>query len=193
MPAFSLPSATITAPVSVARSMTALGSNLSCAYQTASARISRPSASVFSTSMVWPDIVVTMSPGRCAFEPGMFSTSATTPTTFAFALRNAIAFIDAGDSGRAAHVALHFVHAGARLQRNAAGIERDALADKRERLRTLRTAIPFDRDERPDAKSPCATPSSAPMPSAPSSPAQECRLRTPIVSRSRRRSAKLSG
>ena len=39
-----------------------------------------------------------------------------------------------GDSGCAAHVALHFVHACARLQRNTAGVEGDAFADECERL-----------------------------------------------------------
>src|SRR3712207_6876511 len=42
-------------PVRVARSIMARGLNLSCVYQSASARTSRPSASVFKTSMVWPD------------------------------------------------------------------------------------------------------------------------------------------
>ena len=45
------------------------------------------------TSTVWPDIVSTTSPGRCAVDDGMFSTSPTTPTALTFALRPARAFI----------------------------------------------------------------------------------------------------
>src|SRR3546814_11047086 len=41
--------------------------------------------------MVWPDIEVTTSPGRCAVPDGMFSTRATTPTALTFALRPASA------------------------------------------------------------------------------------------------------
>ena len=32
--------------------------------------------------MVWPDMLVTMSPGRVALPPGMFSVAGITPTTF---------------------------------------------------------------------------------------------------------------
>ena len=62
----SLPSATMIAPVRVARSIMNCGLKRSWQYHSASASTSRPSASVLSTSMVWPDIEVTMSPGRCA-------------------------------------------------------------------------------------------------------------------------------
>jgi hypothetical protein len=61
-----LPSATMIAPVSVARSTMKRGLKRSAQYQSASASTRRPSASVLMTSMVWPDIEVTMSPGRCA-------------------------------------------------------------------------------------------------------------------------------
>jgi hypothetical protein len=44
---------------------------------------------VFKTSIVWPDIEVTMSPGRCAVPEGMFSTSPAMPTAFTLALREA--------------------------------------------------------------------------------------------------------
>src|SRR6478735_10612556 len=54
-PACSLPSATITAPVNVARLTSALGLKRSCAYQRQSASTMRPSASVLRTSMVVPD------------------------------------------------------------------------------------------------------------------------------------------
>jgi hypothetical protein len=53
----------------------------------------------------------------------------------------------ADDGGRAAHIALHLVHAGARLERDAAGVEGDALADKADRLLALRAAIPFHDDQ----------------------------------------------
>ena len=49
----------------------------------------RPSASVLRTSMVWPDIEVTTSPGRCAVPLGMFSTRPMMPTALTFALRSA--------------------------------------------------------------------------------------------------------
>ena len=41
----------------------------------------RPSASVFRISTVWPESVVTMSPGLVAWPPGMFSHAGMTPTT----------------------------------------------------------------------------------------------------------------
>ena len=81
------------APVSVAKSMRTWGLKRFWQYQSASARTSRPSASVLMTSMVWPDMEVTMSPGRCAVAEGMFSASAMTPTAFTLALRSASAFI----------------------------------------------------------------------------------------------------
>ena len=51
------------------------------AYVSASHRIRRPSASVFRISIVWPDMLVTMSPGRVARPLGMFSQAGITPTT----------------------------------------------------------------------------------------------------------------
>ena len=44
----------------------------------------------------------------------------------------------ADDAGGARHVALHVLHAGGGLDRNAAGIEDDALADEGDRLRLAR-------------------------------------------------------
>ena len=41
-------------------------------------------------------------------------------------------------AGRARHVALHVLHAGGGLQRDAAGVEGDALADQRDRVAALR-------------------------------------------------------
>ena len=79
------------APVSVARSTMNFGLKRLAAYQITSASTRRPSASVLMISMVWPDIDVTMSPGRCALPSGMFSTRPMTPTAFTFALRAASA------------------------------------------------------------------------------------------------------
>ncbi len=81
------------APVSVARLTMNFGLKRSLQYQSASASTRRPSASVFSTSMVWPDIEVTMSPGRWAWPSTAFSTRPMTPTTLALALRAASACI----------------------------------------------------------------------------------------------------
>ena len=75
----------MTAPVRVARSTISFGLKRSWQYHSTSARTSRPSASVFSTSIVCPDIELTMSPGRCAEPEGMFSTSPTMPTALTFA------------------------------------------------------------------------------------------------------------
>ena len=60
-------------PVRVAMSTIAVGSNLVHAYVSASAMISRPSASVLVTSTVAPFIMVMMSSGRYAVESTMFS------------------------------------------------------------------------------------------------------------------------
>ena len=73
------PNAITQAPVSVAISTTALGSKRS-AYVSASHKIKRPSASVFSTSMVRPDMLVRISPGLIAPASGMFSHVAIKPT-----------------------------------------------------------------------------------------------------------------
>ena len=54
------------APVKVARSTMNFGLKRVLTYYITSASTSRPSASVFITSMVWPDIEVTTSPGRWA-------------------------------------------------------------------------------------------------------------------------------
>src|SRR6266404_4637799 len=79
----------MTAPVNVARSIIAFGLKRSWQYHSTSARTRRPSASVFKTSIVWPDIERTMSPGRCAAPDGMFSTRPTRPTALTRARRAA--------------------------------------------------------------------------------------------------------
>ena len=69
--------ATTIPPVSVARSRTCVAPD-SRAYQSASARMSRPSASVLEISIVFPLSAVTMSPGRNAWPLGRFSQEGTT-------------------------------------------------------------------------------------------------------------------
>ena len=56
----------------------------------ASHKTNLPSASVFKISTVFPDIVVTISPGLVALLPGMFSAAATNPTTLIGNLSSAI-------------------------------------------------------------------------------------------------------
>lgn len=63
-PAMSPPSAMMHAPVSVAMSTIAATPHFSCANHSASASVSRPSASVLLTSTVLPAALVRMSPGR---------------------------------------------------------------------------------------------------------------------------------
>ena len=77
------PSATIQAPVSVARSIATSRSGNVEAYDSASARTSRPSASVLRTSTVLPFMIFRTSPGRMAPPPGMFSAIPMRPTTSA--------------------------------------------------------------------------------------------------------------
>src|SRR5690606_39692221 len=55
-----------------------------------------------------------------------------------------------GDGARTAHIPFHVFHARGGLQRDAAGIEADALADERERLApgfAARRAVPLHDDE----------------------------------------------
>src|SRR4026207_1450636 len=72
------PSAITPAPVRVATSSTTAGLKRR-AYWSASQRISRPSASVLTTSIVRPDMLRTMSPGLVACPLGMFSQAGTLP------------------------------------------------------------------------------------------------------------------
>ncbi len=106
------------APVSVARSMTNFGLELLLRVgERVGEHTRRPSASVFSTSMVWPDIDLTTSSGRCALPEGMFSTKPMTPTALTRAFRAASACIVPTTAAAATHVALHAHHAGAWLER----------------------------------------------------------------------------
>src|SRR5438034_309451 len=79
------PSATTTAPVSVAISMTAAGLKRRT-YESASHRIRRPSASVLMISIVLPKWLFTTSPGFTAWPEGRFSVAGMSPTTLTFGL-----------------------------------------------------------------------------------------------------------
>ncbi len=87
-----VPSATTQAPVSVAVSTISCGSR-SRRKASASARTSRPSASVLSTSEVVPPRCVITSPGFWAEPLGMFSLHGIAAITLIFGLSRAIAFI----------------------------------------------------------------------------------------------------
>ena len=93
-------------------------------------------------SMVWPDIDVTMSPGRCALPSGMFSTRPIDADRVDLGLARGERLHQPDDAGRARHVALHVLHAGGRLDRDAAGVEAHALADEGDRRVALLAAVP---------------------------------------------------
>ena len=89
---FTEPSATLTAPVSVAASMRCVAPSRTACVN-ASASTSRPSASVLITSIVLPFIACTMSPGRVAEPLGMFSTRPSRQLTRCLMPSRAIAVI----------------------------------------------------------------------------------------------------
>ena len=125
------PSATTCAPVRVATSTIASGCS-SLAATSASASTSRPSASVFSTSTVVPPRMRSTSFGRIAVPDGMFSARQSQPVT-----RTGTSSSRERDDRRRARpprrpCRLHADHRRRRLQREPAGVERDALADERE-------------------------------------------------------------
>ncbi len=135
-----------------------------------SASTSRPSASVLMISMVWPDMDLTMSPGRWAFAAGHVFDKADDADGVDLGLARGKRLHQPDDAGGARHIALHILHAGGRLDRNAAGVEADALADEGERLR-LALVEPLPPRQRMTTTrlcraEPCPTPSSAHMPSA---------------------------
>ncbi len=87
--------------------------------------------------MVLPESDVTMSPGRCARLPTMFSTAGTSAVTGIDGFSCAMARM-APEHGRAAgHVVLHLLHALGGLDGDAAGIEGDALADQAQMIAAL--------------------------------------------------------
>ena len=97
-----------------------------------SASTSRPSASVLLTSIVVPSSARTMSPGLDRAVAGQVLGR---PDHAEHADRH-LELGERGDRldhrGAAAHVELHVVHRPRRLERQAAGVERDRLADQRE-------------------------------------------------------------
>ena len=126
-----LPSATSIVPVSVARSSRCVGSSVR-AWRSASARTSRPSASVLLISIVVPSEARTTSPGRVAWPESMFSVAATTANA-----RNGTASSARAPSavrGRCAagHVRLHVLERLRRLEREPARVVGDRLADEPE-------------------------------------------------------------
>ena len=127
------PSATMTAPVRVARSTISFGLKRSWQYHSTSARTSRPSASVFNTSIVWPDIERddVARPLRGARRHVLDQPDDADRVDLGLARGEQAHQPD--DHAGAGHVPFHVAHAGGRLDRDAAGVEGDALADKGER------------------------------------------------------------
>ena len=134
-----------------------------------------------------------MSPGRCARLPGMFSTHGTKRRhrDRRLQLRKRPHRADHGRAAR--HVVLHLLHAVGRLDGDAAGVEGDALADQAQ-------VAPWPLRRSPGGSAarsgtggsalPCATPSSAPMPSCSHAVAVQhfalqARLRRPSRARAR--------
>ncbi len=99
------------APVRVARSTMNFGLKRCWQYQTASASTRRPSASVLMTSMVWPDMEVTTSPGRWAVAVGHVLDQAEDADRVHLGLAGGQGVHQAGHGARAAHVPLHVLHA----------------------------------------------------------------------------------
>ena len=96
----------------------------------------------------------------------MFSTSPITPTALTLGLAGGQRQHRAGDGGGPAHVAFHAHHAGAGLERQAAGIKAHALADECDGLRlSFARAVPLHDHSWLSRSLPWPTPSSAPMPS----------------------------
>jgi len=168
---------------------------LATASDKASARTRRPSASVLSTSMVWPDIEVTMSPGRCALPPGMFSTRPPMPTALTFALRPASAFISPITTPEPAMS--HFMSSmpPAGLIEMPPVSKVTPLPTKASGRWSLASGAPFHcmMRSRGGWSLPCPTPSSAPMPSFFISLRPRISTSTPSCSSSRARSASVSG
>ena len=146
-PACSLPSAMRMAPVSVARSIMNCGLNRSCVYQRASASTSRPSASVFKhldglSGHGGDDVARALGLAvRHVFH------KADDADGIHLCLSGSKSMHEAGNAGRTAHIALHVAHAGAGFQRDAAGVEGDALADESNGLRALFAAQPLHHGE----------------------------------------------
>ena len=102
---------------------------------------------------------------------------------------------EADDAGRAAHVAFHVLHAGGGLDRDAARIETDALADDGDRLCPLRSRRRSSASRRGGCRAPIRgpPPSSAFMPSLPIAFSSSDSTSTPSFSSALARSANSAG
>ena len=136
-----------------------------------------------------------MSPGRMASPSGMFSTRPMTPTTCDLGFSRRQRMHEADDAGRAAHVALHVLHAGGGLDRDAARIEADALADDRRSASSASSGRRSSAWSRGGfrARNPGPTPSSAFMPSFPIAFSSSTFTSTPSFSSALARSANSAG
>ena len=126
----------------------------------------RPSASVLRTSTVLPSALVRMSPGLKRAPARHVLGHRDDAETANRRAQRATARPWRTDHGRAArHVVLHLVHVVGRLDRDAAGVERDALADETEHdaRRSLRRLVPQHDNTRRLLALPRATPSSIPI------------------------------
>ena len=116
--------------------------------------------------MVWPDRLVTTSPGLTARPLGMFSQVGMMPTTLTFGLQFADRAQRAQHAGRAAHVELHLVHLGAGLSEMPPRVEGDALAHQHHRrLAPWRAPWYCMTMKRGGSSEPWATARNEPMPS----------------------------
>ena len=138
------------APVSVARSTRCVAPSRR-AHHSASARISRPSASGLVTSTVRPAAVVMTSVGRIALPLSMFSQAGTIAGDRQRQPELGDRAQRAHDRGAAAHVGLLADDVRLRLEEVAARVERDGLADEPQ-PRAVRRAgrlVPEDDQQRP--------------------------------------------
>ena len=139
------------------------------AYQSASASTSRPSASVFVTSIVLPFAAREDVAGPVGVAAGHVLAGGRDR-------QHAERQPEVGDragrldhGGAAGHVALHVLHVQGRLERDAARVEGDRLADEARARRPAASGSAARSASRSDAAgcgSPCATAANAPIPSS---------------------------
>ena len=113
-------------PVSVATSTRCVAPSLR-AYHRPSPRMSLPSASVLMTSTVFPSALFRMSPGLMARPPGHVLRRRHDADDADRRVQGGDGAHRAHDGRAAGHVVLHPLHPVGRLDRDAAGVERDAL------------------------------------------------------------------
>src|ERR1700679_2134606 len=113
----------------------------------ASQRISRPSASVFRISTVWPDMLVTISAGFMAPPLGMFSQVAMMVTRLTGNFSSAMVRI--APKTAAAPLMSNFISsmAGGYFKGNSPRVEGNALADQANRRCALLAAVIFADDQ----------------------------------------------